>query len=978
MAASKPKRNLKIGSWNANKGYLTKSKIIEIENKMRELNLDICAVSEVDINNTRFHSDSLYNINGYNFVLPKSWKKGRARIIVYYKTFLETHLKIRKDLMSQEQPDVWMEMKSKRDNGIVIGFYYREFTGLDGDKSVEKQKERLKKFTEAVARVEDEDKEVLLMGDFNIDLHKDHSEEDNESIANIMKACCLENGLEQLNTEVTRTRVVDGRLEASCLDHIYSSRPTKIRKIKVIKISSSDHDLIKCERMTNDGYAPEKITVRTFKNFDKEEYIRDLEEQNWDEFNNEKDINKSTNLLTRILVETLDKHAPKVSFIPQHKNKPWLSNETKEAMKERDNAHEKCKKTKEKEDTERWRKLRNRVVGLLAKDKRRKEEVHTKANDAWRLVKEIEKKSEAGGPPKKLRIDGAVTADKKKIANHINKFFIEKIEKNIEEIEKTEAKFCPIDHFKKHIEAPPETFKFKEVTIKEVEEVIENLKPGGGAGVDELPNNVIKAAKSVIKGPLTKIINSAITEGVFPKPWKESILIPLWKHKGDKLEAKSHRPIHILNKLSLCLESVLLKQLTDHWMKWNLISDTQHGYVANRSCTTALTAMYDNWVRQADQGKYVGIYLLDMSSAFELVNPQILQNKLEILGTEETARKLILDYLLDRTQQTKIGDFKSEKAVKNIGVPAGSRLGPIMYSIYTTDLPKTTESSIVSFADDSTNSTSDKSPFKVKETLEADAELIGEYMRSNRLLIAESKSVFILASSKHKLRSEEVERLSLRIGKHEIQQSPTARLLGITINSHLDFSNHLFGEPGEDGDEGLIKKLSKRIGLAYKIKHLPFRMRKMIITGTFLSKLAYGIEIWGAASRGQIRQIELLQQRASRLITNNPRRISSKENLKQCGWIEVADLRDLKTLTLLHKVRVNQNIKYLEKWIGRGRKDMDSKITEYETEQGLILKNSTVPRFIRLWNRLPAEARREPIKSFKKVAKTFLEKVQKD
>ena len=215
MAASKPKRNLKIGSWNANKGYLTKSKIIEIENKMRELNLDICAVSEVDINNTRFHSDSLYNINGYNFVLPKSWKKGRARIIVYYKTFLETHLKIRKDLMSQEQPDVWMEMKSKRDNGIVIGFYYREFTGLDGDKSVEKQKERLKKFTEAVARVEDEDKEVLLMGDFNIDLHKDHSEEDNESIANIMKACCLENGLEQLNTKVTRTRVVDGRLEAS-------------------------------------------------------------------------------------------------------------------------------------------------------------------------------------------------------------------------------------------------------------------------------------------------------------------------------------------------------------------------------------------------------------------------------------------------------------------------------------------------------------------------------------------------------------------------------------------------------------------------------------------------------------------------------------------------------------------------------------------------------------------------------------------
>ena len=57
----------------------------------------------------------------------------------------------------------------------------------------------------------------------------------------------------------------------------------------------------------------------------------------------------------------------------------------------------------------------------------------------------------------------------------------------------------------------------------------------------------------------------------------------------------------------------------------------------------------------------------------------------------------------------------------------------------------------------------------------------------------------------------------------------------------------------------------------------------------------------------------------------------------------------------------------------RGRRSIDSKITEYETEQGLILKNSTVARFIRLWNSLPAAARGEPIKTFKKAAKAFLE-----
>ena len=93
------------------------------------------------------------------------------------------------------------------------------------------------------------------------------------------------------------------------------------------------------------------------------------------------------------------------------------------------------------------------------------------------------------------------------------------------------------------------------------------------------------------------------------------------------------------------------------------------------------------------------------------------------------------------------------------------------------------------------------------------------------------------------------------------------------MNSKLDFSNHLFGIPGDEEEIGLVRKLSKRIGLAYKIQHLPFRMRKMIMSGTFLSKMMYGMEIWGAATKGQINQIELLQQRAMRMITkkNNKR-----------------------------------------------------------------------------------------------------------
>ena len=972
----KLKRNLRVGAWNCNKGYLSKGKIAEIENQMIEHKLDICAVSEVEINKTKFHSDSLYQIKGYNFLLPKSWKKGRARSIVYFRRHLEDHMKVRKDLMSPDQPDIWIEMQSKLDKELIIGFYYREFTGIDGDRSMEKQKERLKVWTTAVGKVEEEGKDLLLMGDFNVDMFKDHSAEDSNTIPKILNACCLENGLVQKVTKATRSRVVDGRVESSCLDHIYSNKPTTIRNIRIIQISSSDHDLIKCERHSNDGYTPEKITVRNYRNFKDDDFSEELGSYNWDEFYEEGNIHRSTDILTAVINEVLDKHAPKITYSPSPQEKPWITRGTRAVMKERDKAYEKSRKTKEKVDVETFKKLRNRVVGLLRKDRIEQREKYTKANDAWRLVKEIDRKAEEGGTPKRLFIRGELIRDRKKIAQHMNEYFVEKVEKNIEEIESTSASFCPIEHFKKHIKEPDEPFRFEQVEEKEVEHIIDSLNNSGGTGSDEIPNIAIKAAKKVIKGPLTKIINMAIGDGVFPKSWKESEVVPLFKFKGDKREAKSQRPIYLLRKLSLCLESVLLKQMTDHWTKLNLISETQHGYFAKRSCTTALVAMYDQWVREVDQNKFVGIYLLDQSSAFELVDPFILDKKLEILKTEERSRRLILDYLSKRPQRVRIGAFKSEVAEKNLGVPAGSRLGPLLYSIYTTDLPNTTAttSTLVSFADDSTNSTSNKSAQKVKEQLERDAVAISQYMRSNRLLIAEQKSQFVLASSKGKKKTDEEKEITIEVGEHSIKQTDTAKILGVIINSKLDFTNHLFGVPGDNEEVGLVRKLSNRIGLAYRVQDLPFKMRKMVVTGTFLSKMMYGMELWGASTKGQIKQIELLQQRASRMVTKNPRRITAAENRKQCGWMSVEDTIKLRTLTLLHKARIHQSIPYFERFVGRGRRSIDSKIPEYGDEQGQVVKKSTIGRFTKLWNALPLTVRESSIKTFKVEARAFIEK----
>merc|ERR1712024_253910 len=110
-----------------------------------------------------------------------------------------------------------------------------------------------------------------------------------------------------------------------------------------------------------------------------------------------------------------------------------------------------------------------------------------------------------------------------------------------------------------------------------------------------------------------------------------------------------------------------------------------------------------------------------------------------------------------------------------------------------------------------------------------------------------------------------------------------------------------------------------------------------------MSKMMYGMELWGAATKGQIRQIETLQKRAARLITRNPKSFSSEGNLMQCGWIDVEDTIKLRTLTMMHKARVNQTIPYFEKYVGRGRSAIESKIPVYEDTQGQVVKRSTIP-----------------------------------
>ena len=197
---------------------------------------------------------------------------------------------------------------------------------------------------------------------------------------------------------------------------------------------------------------------------------------------------------------------------------------------------------------------------------------------------------------------------------------------------------------------------------------------------------VIKLVAQNILAPLTHIINLSISTSTFPSSWKLAKVVPLLK-KGDPLMAQNYRPVALLPIFSKILERMVFNQLVSYLDTNNLIHPNHHGSRAGYSTVTALIQMYDTWVEEVDNGKMVGVMMIDLSAAFDMVDYDILLQKLELFGLNSIALKWMKSYLTGRFQSVFVDGHLSPPLSITCGVPQGSILGPLLYILYTNDIP---------------------------------------------------------------------------------------------------------------------------------------------------------------------------------------------------------------------------------------------------------------------------------------------------
>ena len=193
--------------------------------------------------------------------------------------------------------------------------------------------------------------------------------------------------------------------------------------------------------------------------------------------------------------------------------------------------------------------------------------------------------------------------------------------------------------------------------------------------------------------------------------------------------------------------------------------------------------MLENWKSVTDNRKSFGALLTYLSKAFDCLSHDLLVAKLNVYGFNIPALRFVHSYLKNRMQRTKINSEYSSWEEIMFGVPQGSILGPLLFNIFLCDLFLIMENiDIASYADDNTPYTTGNSIEEVIQKLENVAKTLFQWFSDDQMKANPDKCHFLCNSNSE---------VSLTIEKQKIKNSKFEKLLGIKLDSNLNFNSHI-------------------------------------------------------------------------------------------------------------------------------------------------------------------------------------------
>ena len=733
----------------------------------------------------------------------------------------------------------------------------------------------------------------------------------------------------------------------TALDHVIVRASDAVTTATVVPCSWSDHDIVIAETpLTKERRRPAEITVRSPRSLVPDSLCLELLLSAWDAVYSAAEPAAKWQAWLAVWTPVLDRHMPVVTIRPRHPPCPWLTDneEVRALMRERNLARAAQRDNPTPETTGDYRRCRNGVKQAIGR---------AKANffvSSYRYARKTTWKDIRRFliAPK----GGLTTTDAAGVeagwADRLNEYFASVGPRVAAELEATQRDSEPLPPRPPRVVAG--AYRVRPATLPELSAALGRMSSSKACGEDGVTIGMLRMTWSVIAPHVLEVVNASLVSGVLPGEWKRATVVPIHK-SGSTSEPNNYRPVSILPVVAKLVESVVSSQLLEYLIAHSVLTDVQHGFRPGRSTESAMLDTVGYLMDGMDKG-YIGcLTTADTSKAFDSVQHSRLLEKLAWYGIQD---HWFSNWLENRFQRTRGGETLLEITH---GVIQGSLIGPILFLIFTNDLPSYLEDSkIVMYADDVQflHQGQPRHILDLQQRVEHTVNTAHRWFNANSLKINPTKTDLVLIKSKRRQLNHN---FTINFGNAEIPLSQAVKVLGMTLDSNLSFDAQV---------STVIRRCYATMGgLAKLARSLPEEVKKMIIESLVFPHLVYCMSVWAGCGTTQRQRIQKVINHCAQIVKGVPRSAHVSAILSELGWPNVDVLVAERDMAMMHSILHNdqapaslrERVVYRDTVSVRDTRATDAgqlQLPRVRTEHARKFFNS---RAAAQWNSAPAEIR---------------------
>ena len=738
--------------------------------------------------------------------------------------------------------------------------------------------------------------EVQLLGDFNVNLlnHGTHSG------TSIFLDTLLSKGLLPLITLPTRIT----QNSSTLIDNIFSNKKDNFLDSGLIYSCISDH--LPIFNISEEIKQTKDIKFKNVRKFNKanmENFKQKLLTSEWNEILSDNNPKTAFDMFDSKLNDCFNFAFPLKRVKLSKTNspvEPWMSDALLLSRKYKNKLESKKIKSPTPENLAKFKEYKRHYRSVIRRARlvyfeNKFDEYSNNMKQTWNTIKEvINSKKPKESIPSLFLHDGKVFNGLDEITEGFNTYFVNIGSELASAIPNSDTSFSSFlgDPFNVN-------FIFANITYQKVYEILNQLKSKNSSGIDNISTKLLKEIMPFIIDPVVHVFNLSLRSGYIPDSYKCAKVIPIFK-SGSKSEFTNYRPISLLSSFSKLLEKIIAQQIFRYLNKYKLLYDHQYGFRPGHDTEQPILQILDkiySCLNKTDNPEYfIGIFL-DLKKAFDTVDHDILLNKLEHYGFRGTTNTWFRNYLTNRKQFISIEGTQSTQKYIKVGVPQGSVLGPLLFLLFINDSPNATDFFTSLFADDTGLFMSDISQFDLIDRSNIELSKAALWFKSNKLTLNIKKTKYIMFRKKSMSISATLP--DVRIGGVGINrigedcEEKFFKFVGLHLDEYLSWDYHL---------SKLNKKLSTSYFALNSVKNiLPLKIRKTIYNTLFKSHMEFGITCWGASKNKKIKNIENIQKKAIRAVSNSSFNAHTIPLFGKLNILKLHDILQLKGSIFMYK-----------------------------------------------------------------------------